>query len=295
MDGHRALSVRKLFHRAFVVYPELLRDLAAFERDWRRMAASTPTYDDGEQVWPEPAPDLTALWWTFELFQKEGFRLNATFRIWQNIFGKWKAENNGTPLLNVEVRSPYYHHEPAPPSTRGAPDGENPWLDRFLFAVEEVTQAYQVVLALKPRTRERTTLPVAQLEPDLQAALLALKAEYAALFALSRHAPCARLPDPSRAGRDPASKWFAGGGTFVVYSPALGMPVPLTDPGGLSRALLAAGPAAVYAHTLDSMGRVLVEFPGFGAETVAGMSASVTANMVRAIADLVANHGTNPF
>ena len=43
------------------------------------------------------------------------------------------------------------------------------------------------------------------------------------------------------------------------------------------------------------MGRVLVEFPGFGAETVAAMSASVTANMVRAIADLVANHGTNPF
>ena len=71
------------------------------------------------------------------------------------------------------------------------------------------------------------------IEPDLETSLTVLKAEYVAVYALSLFTPDTRIPDPSRAGRDPASKWYADGGTFVVWSIGRQGYVPLSVPQGV--------------------------------------------------------------
>ena len=55
-----------------------------------------------------------------------------------------------------------------------------------------------------------------ELEEALQVELMKLGKEYAALFALSYHGPCVAIPDTSRLGADPTSKWDARGGAFRV-------------------------------------------------------------------------------
>ena len=105
------------------------------------------------------------------------------------------------------------------------------------------------------------------LEPDLLTGLAVLKAEYAAVYALSLWSPETRIPDPSRAGRDPVNKWFENGGTFVVWrSPREGY-VPLSDPQGVQAELLRRGADddefyGAYRDVLEYFGWLFVNLPG---------------------------------
>ena len=287
MPARPVLSVRELQTRAFRVYPADIGTVDAFERDWRRMCAAAPTYERGSPLsFPGgPTRNYPALAWAILKFQY--FVTNSA---WQRMF---------QPSF-----SPYY--DPEAPHSIGSPDGDNPWLDRFLFAKREFLSRL-VIVDDHPQMRSLrrfpgSDVPFADLEPSLQAAIRDAKSEFVALFALSRHAPCPPIPDTSRAGRDPASKWFAAGGSFAVYSPELRRSVPLTDPGALRRVLddPAIPPdnwgAADYMELLLAFGTILAHFPGgFGGAHAAAWRSRMRRDLLDSLADLIGNRRHSPF
>ena len=116
------------------------------------------------------------------------------------------------------------------------PDGANTWLDRLLVQRRELWAQWRVVED-HPQTQRHKgeTRVTEELEEALQVELMKLGKEYAALFALSYHGPCVAIPDTSRLGADPTSKWDARGGAFRVSR--AGKTASLTDPGGLHKEL----------------------------------------------------------
>jgi len=145
------------------------------------------------------------------------------------------------------------------------------------------------------------------IEPELLTLLTALKAEYAAVYALSMWSPETRIPDPSSFGRNPDSKWYANGGTFVVWRSEREGYVPLSDPQGVQTELLRTGthendggdePYGVYRDILLYFGRLLVNVPGdFGdfEERVATKVAELEGEIPRIVQVAHADAQTSPF
>jgi hypothetical protein len=134
---------------------------------------------------------------------------------WNLVPPRMKREAN----IQDEIYSPYFETYTA--HTRDSTTGDCSWLDRFLFARQEVTYHLSIVLQDRRNARTRrersrgTQLILTQNEKDN---IRNLKSEISALFALSCFAPSVQIPDTSRVGRDQKSKWFADGGSFRVFS-----------------------------------------------------------------------------
>ena len=132
-----------------------------------------------------------------------------------NLIPRIKRESN----IQDEIYSPYFEYNA--PHTRDSTTGDCSWLDRFLFARQEVTYHLSIVLQDRRNAQSRrersgdAQLILTQNEKDN---IRNLKSEISALFALSCFAPSLLIPDTSRAGRDQNSKWFADGGSFRVFS-----------------------------------------------------------------------------
>jgi len=151
-------------------------------------------------------------------------------------WGEWSKE------LRVAIKSsPYFrnlsNHVYASTSAYATdpdlPDGENTWLERLLVQRRELWAQWRVVETHPQTQRHKGETPVTEeLEETLRVELMKLGREYAALFALSHYGPCVAIPDTSRLGADPTSKWDAQGGAFRVRS-SVGKPASLTDPGHL--------------------------------------------------------------
>jgi len=150
--------------------------------------------------------------------------------------------------------SPYYWSYAR--LTRDAPNGANTWLDRLMVQRRQLIAQWDVVQN-HPQTRRHTTQTrvIEDLEDDLWIELMNLGKEYAALFVLTHYGPCVAIPDTSRLGADPTSKWGAQGGAFRVRSSA-GKPASLTDPGHL---LLELKKEGEYMVALDACGTRLSE------------------------------------
>lgn len=153
------------------------------------------------------------------------------YKTWLKSFHQWKRLSlidgwNLVPTriergsnIQDEIYSPYFEYNT--PHTRDSTTGDCSWLDRFLFARQEVTYHLSIVLQDRRNTQSRrersrgTQLILTQKEKDN---IRNLKSEISALFALSCFAPSVQIPDTSRVGRDQKSKWFADGGSFRVFS-----------------------------------------------------------------------------
>ena len=141
---------------------------------------------------------------------------------------------------------------------------------------------------------------------ELKTALTAMKAEYAAVYALSLFSPDTRIPDPSRAGRDRDSKWYADGGTFVVWSIGRQGYVPLSDTQGVRAQLLRVQEAlddddvggGNYVDCLKLLELSLVNLPGdFGdfEARIAAKVATLEAELKRILQVTIADGRQSPF
>ena len=288
--------------KAYLVLPQQIKELRAFQAEWHDLTAV-------------PVPPVPANYLGFTTQGSRYMRKVRTCLFWRGARGWGREPMAGPPNRRRAVWSPYFngwfsiHWQPRPQDTdyrRGSPDGANTWLDRFLVASDELcrTELSVRVHAQMGRLRHGAQEDI---EPELLTLLTALKAEYAAVYALSLWSPETRIPDPSSVGRDPDSKWYANGGTFVVWRSEREGYVPLSDPQGVRTELLRAGthendggdePYGVYRDILLYFGRLLVNVPGdFGdfEERVATKVAELEGEIPRIVQVAHADAQTSPF
>ena len=303
------LKTRKL--KAYLVLPGQIKALRKFQEEWS--ADSTVTDE----------PD-------YKGFCDSGGAYIRKIRnrlFWRQNTRDWgRVPNAGPARRQRQVRSPYmyeYRHSNfqmpmiTADHSRGSADGANTWLDRFLIAADEFNRALLRV-EWHPRMQRLLHLQLTgvdidededsdddeqlESERDFREALCAMKAEYAAVYALSLWSPETRIPDPSRVGRDPESKWFADGGTFVVWSVQRQGYVPLQDPQGVQAELLRepeqAGDEQVYIDLLKVLEMLLVNLPGDFGDFEARIEAkivSLEAELTKIVLVAHANERESPF
>jgi hypothetical protein len=284
--------------KAYLVLPGQIKELKDFQDSWRTMTA-VPV-------------DEPANYPAFVNHTRIYMRKVRICLFWRQSMRRWGRE----PIAGIrprKVRSPYFEDWEAfnpqhltgisADHSRGSADGGNTWLDRFLVASDELCRAEAIVLHHPQMVRLQQGAQEA-IEASLLAALTVLKAEYAAVYALSIWSPGTRIPDPSRAGRDPGSKWFANGGTFVVWRSKRDGYVPLQDAQGVQAELLRVRPYdnddgyGDYVDVLRNFGHLLVNLPGdfgdFGAR-IAAKVASLEAELQRLVLVLHADEQKSPF
>ena len=290
--------------KMYLVLPGQIKQLQAFQAEWHALTAV-------------PVPAVPANYVGFCNHGRLYMRKVRIELFWRSRRRKWGREPiAGPPERRRTVRSPYFNDwQPSNPQhetgisadhSRGSADGGNTWLDRFLVASDELCRT-DVRVRLHPQMVRLRGGAQEDLEPDLLTRLTALKAEYAAVHALSLWSPETRIPDPSRIGRDPDSKWFANGGTFVVWRSKREGYVPLSDPQGVQAELLWPGthendsggaPYGVYRDILQQFGRLLVNLPGdFGdfEARVAAKVAALEAEIPRILQAAHVDTQTSPF
>ena len=190
-------------------------------------------------------------------------RLILEFRDLKKMLNDWEIED----VLKAAIRSSPYFRVYTGTSAYAReelkllvypdlPDGANTWLDRLLVQRRELWEQWRVVED-HPQTQRHKgeTRVTEELEEALRVELMKLGKEYAALFVLSHYGPCVAIPDTSRLGADPTSKWDARGGAFLVRDKA-GKPASLRDPGHL---LLELKKEGEYMVALDACGTRLSE------------------------------------
>ena len=233
-----------------VVIPRKIDQLQKLQQEWQRMEGRG---DVGTKFrkWNTPV-DVGP-------FQ----RLILEFRDLKRMLNDWETEDvlrnaiKSSPYFRVYTgTSAYAREELKLREYPDLPDGANTWLDRLLVQRRELLAQWRVVED-QPQTKrhEGETRVTEELEEALRVELMKLGKEYATLFALSHYGPCVAIPDTSRLGADPTSKWDARGGAFQVRSSA-GKPASLTDPGHL---LLQLKEESQYMEALDACGTRLSE------------------------------------
>ncbi len=302
--------LKKRMLKAYLVLPGQIKELRRFENSWRRMNHMPVDDDDELQLLLPVYVPVPANYTLFFYHTSNYIRKVRTCLFWRESMSNWgRQPTAGICGRKRNVRSPYFDDwQPFNPQhdtgisadhSRGSADGANTWLDRFLIATDELCRTELLVRSHPQmvRLRQGADEPI---EPDLLTRITVLKAEYAAVYALSLWSPETRIPDPSRVGRDPESKWFADGGTFVVWRSERDGYVPLQDPQGVQAELLRirADDDDEYENVLDNFGRLLVHLPGdfgdFGAR-IAAKLASLEAEMTRIVLVAHANERLSPF
>ena len=286
--------------KAYFVLPQQIRELRAFQAEWHDLTAVA--------VPPVPANYIGLTQHGLLYLRKVRIEL-----FWRGVQTRWGREPlAGPPERRRTVWSPYFYDWTqnatgiSADHSKGSRDGANTWLDRFLVASDELCRS-EILVRLHPQMGRLRGGAQEDIEPELLTLLTALKAEYAAVYALSLWSPDTRIPDPSRAGRDPDSKWYANGGTFVVWRSEREGYVPLSDPQGVQTELLQPGthendgnhePYGVYRDLLLYFGRHLVDVPGdFGdfEERVSLKVAALEEEIPRIVRVAHADAQTSPF
>lgn len=292
--------------KAYLVLPGQIKELRKFQEVW---IAGTFMEEPDYNGFCDSGGDY---------IRKVQFRL-----FWRQNTRDWgRVPTAGPAGRQRQVRSPYmydYRHGNfqipmiVADHSRGSADGANTWLDRFLIATDELNRA---ILRVKfhPRMDRLRQLQNGadedsdededeqlESERDFRDALCSMKAEYVAVYVLSLWSPETRIPDPSRVGRDPDSKWFADGGTFVVWSVQRRGYVPLSDPQGVQAELLREPEEAeedAYVDCLKLLEMQLMDLPGDFGDFEARIAAKVAAleSEIESIVQVAhANEGVSPF
>jgi hypothetical protein len=263
----RAAPAKVKVKLLYEVFPVQVKQLEAFQRDWTVVCQP--------RVFNPPVRFLGPLAWLAD----SCFHLDECLR-----------KDSG--FEDEAWESPYAYGSAHAQDSR---NGSNSWLDRFLFQKKQFLEQSHTVVWHAQTQRLRNTNRREVLEDDLQLLIKKLAMEYAALFALTRYVPAVPLPDPSAAGRDTASKWYAQGGGFRVYSSAAGRSYALQDPGRVQTRVLQ---DTVFAAALEACGRRLFDvLPGVFAEFNNQVQASLTTlavNMRELVADVHGNEQVLP-
>lgn len=264
----RAAPAKVKVKLLYEVFPVHLKQLAAFQRDWADVCQS--------RFVNPPVRFLAPLAWLAEACSN---------------LDKCLRKDSG--FEDEAWESPYSYGSAS--HAKDSRNGSNSWLDRFLFQKKQFLEQSHTVLWHAQTQRLKHSSRREDLEDDLRFLIKGLAMEYAALFALTRYVPAVPLPDPSGAGRDTASKWYAQGGGFRVYSSAAGRSYALQDPGRVQARVLQ---DTAFAAALEACGRRLFDvLPGVFAEFNNQVQASFTTlthNMRQLAADVHGNEQVLP-
>ena len=254
-------DVRKDLVVAFQVFPNLIRDMEAVQAAWARMIQTE------RERYPRASP------------QSVHSLIKALEKAYVDVFHKIVKLSFREPddtctykdrplnAFGVPIASPFFNRSLTaanytPEQDRFAQNGENTWLDRFLYAKAAMLLAalhvfklpfIEGVLSNVDANLQQTTPE--DFPKDVLLALSALKAEFYTVWVLLIAAPELPVPDPSATGRAPRSKFTTMRNSFVVWDNDTYYQR-ITDPHNLR-------PRLRYSDQgLNAFGAVLAELPG---------------------------------
>ena len=289
--------VRRQQLAAFRVLPDVIRGLEAVHAAWALLERRTAP---ALLAVAQRALSLTRSWSSlFGAFRDKQKALNDLLRspgFWETEGGEDVVTRRPLDAAARRIVSPYFENvreqrgggplapwQPLLQPHRLALNGDNTWLDRFLYARTALRLACGALLdvPLVERALAHTSTPedgALPLALEVRLALAAVKAEFYTVWALLSAPPALPLPDPSAAGRAPAGKFTAVRNSFVVWTSG-NEHERLTDPHSLR-------PRLRCAHELRALGAALAELPGDWPPVAAALAATLAALRARQLAAL---------